>query len=366
MLTNLDPPPTLINLNTEKFCSGNLTTIQFHLPDPLSTNAYAFQPGCIDAPVLRTLCSGCLASDDPTNPDCLLFPDGYLTTQTSSCNLGCYFRQVLPWIRNNIRIVAQDWLSTVEERALTFWTRNAAEFSQREKDDMEVSVISLSCVNDGCDMSQSSCTCEFSPLPNWVYAMHIPRSSTNVAILISPTCFKFGEGCELHAQELYHFLHQLYPRADITSNVITSTSSWYMRMITADHLICPPGVGCLLPAITRDAYTYIYDETANQTTKTWLSCSPQGYLSRLNILEFPPTFVQDDCRHLRGRVGAWTRDMPLANNMQYTNPVDGYLGCADENFSPSALLPFRKPTTYRWNEHIWETCPINLVTKVSA
>jgi hypothetical protein len=56
----------------------------------------------------------------------------------------------------------------------------------------------------------------------------------------------------------------------------------------------------------------------------------------------------------------------LANNMQYTNSVDGYLGCADENFSPSALLPFRKPTTYRWNEHIWATCPINLVTKVSA
>lgn len=363
---NLDHSPTIINLNTEKFSSGNLTTIQFHLPDPLSTNAHAFQPGCIDAPVLRTLCSGCLASDDPTNPDCLLFPDGYLTTQTSTCNLGCYFRQVLPWIRNNIRIVAQNWLSTVEERALTFWTRKAAEFSQREKDDMEVSVISLSCANDECAMSQSSCTCEFSPLPNWVYAMHIPRSSTNVAIMISPTCFKFGEGCELHAQELYHFLHQLYPRADITSNVITSTSSWYMRMIMADHLICPPGVGCLLPAITRDAYTYIYDETANHTAKTWLSCTPPNYLSRLKIHEFPPTFVQDDCRHLRGRVGAWKSDLSLANNMQYTNPVDGYLGCADENFSPSALSLFRKPTTYRWNENIWATCPINLVTKVSA
>lgn len=312
--------------------------------------------------MLRTICSGCLDSDDPTNPDCVLFPNGYLTTQTNACSLGCYFRQVLPWIRNNLRLVAQGWLNTVESRAITFWLRNAAKFSQRENDDMEVAVISLSCVNDGCDMSQSTCTCEFSPLPNWVYAMHIPRSSTNVAILVSPTCDKFGEGCRLHAQKLDHFLHQLYPRSDITSTVITSTSSWYMRMITADHLVCPPGKGCLLPAIARDAYTYVYEST-NNTVKTWLSCSPEDYLTRLTIPAFPPVFAQSDCRYLRGRVGSWTTDMLLAPNMQYSNAVDGYLGCADENFAPTAQEPFRKPTTFRWNEEIWAKCPTNLVTK---
>jgi len=349
----------------ERYCTGNMTTIQFHLPDPLSISAYAFQPGCVDGNMLRTICSGCASSDDPNDPHCVLFPTGdYLDTTNDppTCNLGCYFSQVLPWLRNNLRHVATQWLNTVETRALTFWLRNAQEFSHREKDDMEVSVVSLSCANDGCDMSQQTCDCQFDPLPNWVYAMHIPRSSTNVAIVVSPTCAKFGEGCTLHAQELYHFLGQLYPRADITYNVITSTSSWYMRMITADHLVCPPGVGCLLPAIARDAYTYVY-ETTSPSVGTWLTCTPQDYLNRLTIPEFPPNFLQGDCRHLRARIGAWQPDMALAPDMQYTDPVEGYLGCADTNFSPTAEDPYRAPTTYKWDESVWATCPIEVMRR---
>jgi len=346
----------------ERYCTGNMTTIQFHLPDPLSVNAYAFQPGCVDAPSLRTICEGCLASDDPTNPDCVLFPKGYLDATTNTCNLGCYFSQVLPWIRNNLRTVATQWLNAVEARALTFWLRNAAEFSHREKDDMEVAVVSLSCSNDDCDMSMSECVCEFEPLPNWVYAMHVPRSSTNVAIVISPTCSRFGEGCTLHAQELFHFFKRLYPRADITENVITSTSSWYMRMITADHLVCPPGVGCLLPAIARDAYTYVYERTS-PTVFTWLTCTPQDYLNRLTLPSFPPAFVEGDCRHLRARLGSWTPDAALAPSLQYNNPVDGYLGCADTNFVATAEDPYRPPTTFRWDESVWATCPVDVMTK---
>ncbi|KAL7537028.1 hypothetical protein ACHAXR_011537 [Thalassiosira sp. AJA248-18] len=350
----------------ERYCTGNMTTVQFHLPDPLSVNSYAMQPGCIDAPMLRTICSGCLAGADPTDPNCVLFPNGYLDEANgNTCDLGCYFSQVLPWIRNNLRTMATNWLNTVESRALTFWLRNAAEFSHREKDDMEVSVVSLSCQNDGCDMSQASCVCDFDPLPNWVYAMHVPRSSTNVAIVVTPTCAKFGEGCLLHAQELYHFFRQLYPRADVTENVITSTSSLYMRMITADHLVCPPGVGCLLPAIARDAYTYVYETTAPTTTvSTWLTCTPQDYINRMTIPEFPPAFVEGDCRHLRARVGEWANDMALAPSLQYSTPVDGYLGCADTNFSPTAEDPYRAPTTHRWDETIWATCPVEVMTKV--
>ena len=351
----------------ERYCTGNMTTIQFHLPDPLLIAAYDFQPSCVDGPMLRTICTDALAAEDSTDPHLILFPNGYLDESGTSptCALGCYFSQVLPWIRNNLRAVATSWLNTVETRALTFWLRNAQEFSHREKDDMEVSVVSLSCANDGCDMSQQTCDCQFDPLPNWVYAMHIPRSSTNVAIVVSPTCAKFGEGCTLHAQELYHFLGQLYPRADITYNVITSTSSWYMRMITADHLVCPPGVGCLLPAIARDAYTYVY-ETTSPTVGTWLTCTPQDYLNRLTIPSFPPNFVQGDCRHLRARIGAWEPDLALAPEMQYNQPVDGYLGCADANYSPTAEEPYRAPTTYRWDESVWATCPIEVMKRVST
>jgi len=329
----------------------------------LSTTAHAFEPGCVNAPTLRTICEGCLASDDPTDPDCVLFPQGYLDTNTNTCNLGCYFSQVLPWIRSNLRTVATHWLNTVESRALTFWLRNAAEFSHREKDDMEVSVVSLSCSNDDCDMSMAECVCEFEPLPNWVYAMHVPRSSTNVAIVVSPTCSKFGEGCMLHAQELFHFFKQLYPRADITENVITSTSSWYMRMITADHLVCPPGVGCLLPSIARDAYTYVYEVTS-PTVRTWLTCTPQDYLNRLTIPSHPPAFVEGDCRHLRARMGEWSpADADMSSSLQYNDPVDGYLGCADTNFLATPEDPYRPPTTFQWDETVWATCPIEVMTK---
>lgn len=344
----------------ERFCSGNMTTIQFHLPDPISMQSYEFQTGCMDGAALRGFCQASLNAGT-NDPEMILFPNNYLDESAGTCNMQCYFLQVLPWIRTNLRIVATEWLNTVETRALTFWLRNAAEFSHREKDDMEVSVVSLSCANDGCDMSQDTCECKFEPLPNWVYAMHIPRSSTNVAIIVSPTCAKFGEGCSLHAQELYHFFHTLYPRADITYNVITSTSSWYMRMITADHLVCPPGNGCVLPAIARDAYTYVYEKTS-PTVQTWLTCIPDDYLGRLSLPVFPPLYAEGDCRHLRARVGSWTSDLSLAPSLQYSSPVDGYLGCADTNFLASAEEPYRAPTTYRWDETIWATCPVTVLS----
>lgn len=341
----------------ERYCSGNMTTIQFHLPDPISMQSFAFQEGCIDGSTLKEICQTSL--DGGTNdPHSVLFPEGYVDESAGTCNVQCYFTQVLPWIRSNLRIVATDWLNTVESRALTFWLRNAAEFSHREKDDMEVSVVSLSCADDTeCDMSRESCQCVFDPLPHWAYAVHIPRSSTNVAVIASPTCIAFGEGCASHAGELHRFFRSLYPRADVTMDVISSTSSRYMRMVTADHLICPPGDGCVLPAMARDAYTYVYEKTS-PTVRTWLTCLPEDYLGRLTLPVFPAVYGEGDCRHLRGRMGSWTRDVSLAPSLQYDAPADGYLGCADANFAASAEEPFRVPTTYRWEESVWTTCPV--------
>ncbi len=33
---------------------------------------------------LRTICSGCLASDDPGDPNCVLFPNEYFTARTNA------------------------------------------------------------------------------------------------------------------------------------------------------------------------------------------------------------------------------------------------------------------------------------------
>ena len=135
-----------------------------------------------------------------------------------------------------------------------------------------------------------------------------------------------------------------------------------MRMITADHLICPPGEGCLLPAMARDAYTYVY-ESVVPTVSTWITCAPEDYLNRMTLPIFPPAFMEGDCRHLRARVGQWAPDMALAADMQYTTPVSVYLGCADTNFEATATEPYRSPTTYRWDESVWGSCPVGVMTK---
>ena len=89
----------------ERGCSGNATAVQFLLPDPLRTSAYPFQAGgCLgDAAALRRLCENCAAADDPSDPDCVLFPDGVPSDGAGDCDLQCHFAQVLPWIRNNLR-----------------------------------------------------------------------------------------------------------------------------------------------------------------------------------------------------------------------------------------------------------------------
>ena len=77
----------------EKYCSGNMTTVQFHLPDPISMQSYEFQGGCLDVSALRSVCEGALG-EGTGDPSAVLFPGGMLEEGTGTCRLQCYFLQV--------------------------------------------------------------------------------------------------------------------------------------------------------------------------------------------------------------------------------------------------------------------------------
>ena len=80
----------------ERYCSGNMTTVQFHMPDPISMQSYEFQGGCFDVASLRGICEGALSGEGGVvvgNPEAILFPGGILD-EGGGCHLQCYFLQV--------------------------------------------------------------------------------------------------------------------------------------------------------------------------------------------------------------------------------------------------------------------------------
>lgn len=62
------------------------------------------------------------------------------------------------------------------------------------------------------------------------------------------------------------------------------------------------------------------------------------------------------CRNLRGRVGRWVHDLEYAAKAQYNNPLQVYAGKAERLFEPSVLHPYRKPTTYRYEDTLYPSC----------
>ena len=62
------------------------------------------------------------------------------------------------------------------------------------------------------------------------------------------------------------------------------------------------------------------------------------------------------CRNLRGRVGRWVHDLEYAAKAQYNNLLQVYAGKAEQLFEPSVLHPYRKPTTYRYEDTQYPSC----------
>jgi len=81
-----------------------------------------------------------------------------------------------------------------------------------------------------------------------------------------------------------------------------------------------------------------------------------------------PRREEGECRSLRGRVGMWVQDMEYAATAQYKHPLnESYSGITDAYFQEQVKegktdLKYRTPTTYRWSEILYRTCPITPIS----
>lgn len=72
-------------------------------------------------------------------------------------------------------------------------------------------MICIDCADEHCDSSKMS---KSLAMPFYVYAADIPRSVTNIAVLVNEKCASLIPECSAHGIALRDFLARMYPRAD--------------------------------------------------------------------------------------------------------------------------------------------------------
>ena len=121
-------------------------------------------------------------------------------------------------------------------------------------------------------------------------------------------------------------------------------------MTLANFLLCTPGLGCILPALSSTGRVM---QVGNPNLVFWLLqltitniwnikflpmtevlvMSVKGLDFGLFLLKIPARRI-GLCRQLRGRLGKWNRDLAMAPLMQYVTPIRHYVGEADLRFQP--------------------------------
>jgi len=304
---------------------------------------------------------------------------------------------VLPVIKENLQMVADTWTDSVAQElgdelinrmktrpgamvhpstnvAVTPSIANMGEAGSYSKVTNDDAVIYLTCKKENCAQEQFT---DALVMPYYIYATEIPISVSTITVVVSQECSRYLEDCILHGEKLTSFLTQLYPRAHVEFLHEKSTYEAFARMVAADYLVCPPGLGCILPALSTKGHP---TQVANPNLVFWL---PQLYIENIwNVKFLPMTEVPvasvigidfdsilrkipagkiGICRQLRARLGAWTKDMTLAPFMQYISPIRHYVGEADMRFESTEAMPFRAASTFKWEEDIFPTCGAQLL-----
>ena len=260
-----------------------------------------------------------------------------------------------------------------EEGDLNSENEESRAYSSATDDD---AVIYITCKKENCseELFQDSLA-----MPFYVYVTEIPNSVSSITISVSEDCIQYVQGCFAYGEALSGFLTKFYPRASVELIQDESTFAAFARMTTANYLICPPGLGCMLPALSTAGRSTI---VGNPNLIFWL---PQLTLETiwnikfLDMNEVPVMGVTDldydsfvnkippgkigQCRQMRGQLGHWVQDMAMAPYMQYPTPIRHYVGEAAMRFQPTDDKPFRIPTTFVWGEDIFPTCEPQMFTK---
>lgn len=215
-------------------------------------------------------------------------------------------------------------------------------------------------------------------MPFYVYATEIPRSVTSITVVVSQDCADNIEGCVTHGEALTRFLTSFYERSFVEFLVEPSTFASFSRMVSADYLVCPPGVSCIIPAMTMHGYSSVIN---NPNLVFWLPMltieniwnvkflpmqsvpvtSINGMDYERFLTKIPPGKI-GLCRNLRGRRGHWEKNMNIAQDLQYPSPIRHYVGEADMKFVPTPEIPYRSSTTFKWVENLFPTCEPQVMT----
>jgi hypothetical protein len=228
----------------------------------------------------------------------------------------------------------------------------------------------------------------FMGIPYHFFANLIPRSVSNIIILTTDACETSSFHCKEYAKNLQQYLHKLTPRSVVTIDNLSSLSA-LDTLMSAQDVICPPGMNCILPALARREDTFL---VKNDEFYPWISMLPKQVLSHIELLPsltakafgaeidhvndslslneekfiLQPPIDRSSCPSVRGRLGNWVKDLGFADRLQYSSPLDHIFGFADSRFSASKRAAYRTPTTYRWVEdETLSTCPVIVLNRES-
>jgi len=302
---------------------------------------------------------------------------------------------ILPIIKTNLQKISKTWLASfpADYAANRLKKRPGAQFTPHKeltetpsvtgtgekgaysKVADDEAVIYITCKKENCKSEEFM---DALAMPLYVYVTEIPSSVSSVTVVVSKECQSYVSDCARHGRELTAFLDHSYPRATVDFIIEDSTYAAFARMTAADYLVCPPGLGCMLPALSSTGHS---TQVGNPNLVFWLpqlSITNIWNVKLLPMTEVPVASVKELdfqtylrkipagkiglCRQLRGRMGSWSRDMALAPFLQYVTPIRHYVGEADLRFEPSEELPFRSSSTFKWEEDLFPTCGAQLLT----
>jgi len=280
--------PSLLK-NDHFLYAGSIQDVLFH---ELSSEKGQLQLISMDNRALENLCTNCLLDfyelqhKQFHGMNCILFPKP--TVETDKEQIG--IKTLLPVLREAMVRASERWskeisksehLSIIQTRFAEQDLKTEDELEdiangyqnddlENEEDEKLTASIYLSCPFESCSKLHPVFAMKFH-----LYAENIPYNTAIISIIVSETCSLRVKGCMAHGQSLFSYLTDKIPDARVeliqASNIHTFAS--FSKMANSDLLICPPGQGCIIPALfMKESSTALL--ASDKTTPEWFKELP--------------------------------------------------------------------------------------------
>jgi len=340
-----------------------METIQEMLPAPM------VDMSSIDLDLLEMqgLCENCVEEyihGTSSSPDCLLFrkertsrffrswfersENAQKATRPTAMEL------MMPAIRANLQMAVRNWVSRQSNPALGY---NDFEFvpAQKKRHTEDVNaVIYLACRKEG------SCSGDRGEFNNYnhIYAHEIPSFTKKISVIASQAFLTFNSNYANVGSDLNKYIRTFYPFVQhVEYSVEKSTAETYAKILSANYVVCPPGISCVLPALSTEFFISLMGNLPS-----WLTSLPE------NVRHIPdPQLQRELCQSLRGRNGWWIPDPDLAPFLQHSTHLS--LKMPDNTYKENPTLVVSSPsptipeiTKYKWTEWFPHVCELNVLT----